>query len=109
MNERPGIKIAEGNVREISYWPPTGAVEYRELLIEGTDTSYILQVGTPGYVWSIRAQNMQIADPNLTTDENILPMTGVSSFEVVLQKLRQIPPENLERYLKELEKPDPAV
>ncbi len=111
MNERPKIKIEEGNVREISYYrSPGGVLEFRELLIRGSGTTtYRLSVGTPEYVWSIRSQNARVKDPSLKIDENIIAMADLENLQQVLERLRQIPPENLAPYLEELENPTPAA
>jgi hypothetical protein len=106
MSERNRILTPSGPLEILPiglHVAPNGLTDFREFYLLSSNRSFILQVGTPQFIESLRAANAKIPDPNLRADETILPLSieNLQENDIVIQELTKIEPANLVPYLRE--------
>lgn len=91
MKEFTCLEIAEPVEQE-------GIVVKRDLMLQIGSYEYSLTIATPKYINNLSEYNKPIKE-ELQIDDNILPMDSVSDLDEVVDKLSQMPWQDINPYL----------
>lgn len=81
---------------------PEGRVDFREFLLTAGDLVYSLQVGTSGFIESLKAANATIEDPELRSNDTILALStqDLEDVDVVIAEVQKMNPAIVAPYLQ---------